>query len=89
MTKHITIKMELTDPNGNRVHGQIVITKGYACATFTDKHLAQKLYEAAGDPRYLWTEAGVNHVGLYSMYPEMYEERVVSFFDAYLLQINE
>jgi len=50
---------------------------------------AQKLYEAAGDPRYLWTEAGVNHVGLYSMYPEMYEERVVSFFDAYLLQINE
>ena len=50
---------------------------------------AQKLYEVAGNPRYLWTEAGVNHVGMYSMYPEMYEERVVNFFDVYLLQIHE
>jgi fermentation-respiration switch protein FrsA (DUF1100 family) len=50
---------------------------------------AQKLYEVAGNPRYLWTEAGVNHAGMYSMYPEMYEERVVNFFDVYLLQIHE
>lgn len=50
---------------------------------------AQKLYEAAGDPRYLWTEVGVNHVGMYSMYPEMYEDVVVNFFDVYLLQIHE
>ncbi len=35
---------------------------------------AQKLYEVAG---------------MYSMYPEMYEERVVNFFDVYLLQIHE
>ena len=46
MTKHITVKMQLTDPNGNKVHGQIVITKGFACATFTDKTLAKKLYES-------------------------------------------
>ena len=50
---------------------------------------AQKLYEAAGGPRYLWTEAGVNHVGMYSMYPEMYEDVVVNFFDVYLLHIHE
>lgn len=50
---------------------------------------AQRLYEAAGEPRYLWTEAGVNHVGMYSMHPEKYEEQVVGFFNKYLLQRNE
>ena len=50
---------------------------------------AQRLYEAAGDPRYLWTEAGVSHVGMYNAYPEKYEERVIGFFDDYLLQRSE
>ena len=50
---------------------------------------AQRLYDAAGDPRYLWTEAGVSHVGMYYAYPEKYEERVVGFFDEYLLQRHE
>ena len=49
----------------------------------------QRLYEAAGEPRYLWTEAGVNHVGMYSMHPEKYEEKVVGFFNEYLLQQDE
>jgi len=50
---------------------------------------AQRLFEAAGEPRYLWTEAGVNHVGMYNAHPEKYEERVVGFFDDYLLQRSE
>ena len=50
---------------------------------------AQILYEAAGDPRFLWTEAGVDHVGMYSVYPELYEDQVISFFDRYLLNILE
>ncbi len=50
---------------------------------------AKRLYDASGDPRYLWTEAGVNHVGMYPMYPIKYEERVVGFFDEYLLQRSE
>ncbi len=50
---------------------------------------AQRLYEAAGEPRYLWTEAGVNHVGMYHMHPEKYEEQVVGFFNEYLLQRDE
>jgi fermentation-respiration switch protein FrsA (DUF1100 family) len=50
---------------------------------------AHRLYEAAGDPRYLWTEAGVNHVGMYYAHPEKYEEWVVGFFDDYLLQRSE
>ena len=50
---------------------------------------AQQLYEAAGEPRYRWTEAKVHHVGMYSEYPEKYEKIVVGFFDEYLLQVNE
>lgn len=50
---------------------------------------AQRLYEAAGDPKYLWTEAGVNHVGMHSTYPEKYEETVIGFFNEYLLQNDE
>jgi len=49
----------------------------------------QRLYEAAGEPRYLWTEAEANHVGMFSRYPEKYEELVVGFFDEYLLQGGE
>jgi fermentation-respiration switch protein FrsA (DUF1100 family) len=50
---------------------------------------AQLLYEAAGEPRYLWTEAGVNHVGMYSAHPEVYEQKVVGFFNEYLLRRDE
>ena len=50
---------------------------------------AQRLFEAAGEPRYLWTEAGVNHVGMYNAHPEKYEEQVVGFFNEYLLQRDE
>jgi fermentation-respiration switch protein FrsA (DUF1100 family) len=50
---------------------------------------AQRLFESAGDPRYLWTEPGVDHVGMYSSYPKEYEEQVIGFFDEYLLQRGE
>jgi fermentation-respiration switch protein FrsA (DUF1100 family) len=46
---------------------------------------AQLLYEAAGEPRFIWTEPGINHVGLYSALPEEYEKQVIGFFDEYLL----
>jgi fermentation-respiration switch protein FrsA (DUF1100 family) len=47
---------------------------------------AEKLYSAAGEPRYLWTEPGVGHVGLYGSRPDEYAQRVTQFFDTYLLQ---
>lgn len=50
---------------------------------------AQRLYEAAGEPKYLWMEAGVKHVGMQSMHPEKYEEKVIGFFNEYLLQKDE
>jgi fermentation-respiration switch protein FrsA (DUF1100 family) len=41
---------------------------------------AWRLYEASGEPRYLWTEPGVDHVGMFWAFPEEYEQRVVGFF---------
>ncbi len=46
---------------------------------------AERLFKAAGEPRALWTEAGVVHVGMRGTYPEIYQERVVGFFDEHLL----
>ncbi len=45
---------------------------------------AQRLYEAAGEPRYLWTAEGVGHVGMSTACPDEYERRVVAFFERYL-----
>ena len=47
---------------------------------------AERLYEAAGEPRRLWTAPGVEHVGMLSAYPEEYGQRVVGFFDDYLVE---
>jgi fermentation-respiration switch protein FrsA (DUF1100 family) len=46
---------------------------------------AQRLYESAGEPRQLWTENNVPHLNMYSFYKTMYTERVIEFFDEYLL----
>jgi fermentation-respiration switch protein FrsA (DUF1100 family) len=46
---------------------------------------AQRLYDAAGEPRQLWTEAGVPHLGMVAYYREQYTRRVIEFFDTYLL----
>jgi fermentation-respiration switch protein FrsA (DUF1100 family) len=42
---------------------------------------AQRLYDAAGEPRTLWTEPGIERVGMYDAFPEAYERRVIAFFD--------
>lgn len=46
---------------------------------------AEQLFNAAGDPRYLWMEENVIHLGMYLNNPRKYERRVVGFFDEYLL----
>ncbi len=45
---------------------------------------AQRLYDAAGEPRQLWLENNVHHLGMYTYYETMYTERVIEFFDEYL-----
>ena len=46
---------------------------------------AEQLFNAANEPRYLWTEYDVIHLGMYLSNPRKYERRVVGFFDEYLL----
>jgi fermentation-respiration switch protein FrsA (DUF1100 family) len=45
---------------------------------------AQRLYDAAGEPRTLWVAPNVGHLGMYNALPEEYERRVIGFFDAAL-----
>ena len=47
---------------------------------------AQRLYDAAGDPRMIWLEADVPHLSMYSYYRDKYIKRVIGFFDNYLLK---
>jgi fermentation-respiration switch protein FrsA (DUF1100 family) len=46
---------------------------------------AQRLYDAAGEPRQLWTESDPPHMNMYSYYRTRYTKRVIKFFDTYLL----
>jgi len=42
---------------------------------------AQQLYDAAGEPRLLWTEPRAYHLNMHAKFPEKYESRVIDFFD--------
>jgi fermentation-respiration switch protein FrsA (DUF1100 family) len=46
---------------------------------------AEQLFNAAGEPRFMWTEENVIHLGMYLDNPRKYERRVIVFFDEYLL----
>ncbi len=43
-----------------------------------------RLYEAARQPKQLWVESGVPHLGMYARYREPYTQKVIDFFDQYL-----
>ena len=45
---------------------------------------AQRIYDAAGEPKQLWTELDAGHLGMYSSHPDEYTEKVIGFFDQYL-----
>lgn len=47
---------------------------------------AQRLYEAAGEPRQLWVEKDAPHLNMYAYYKTRYTKRVIRFFDEYLLK---
>ena len=46
---------------------------------------AQRLYDAAHEPRELWTEQNVPHLNMYAYYKTQYTKKVIKFFDEYLL----
>lgn len=43
------------------------------------------LFEAAQEPKQLWVEDGVPHLGMLGNDPKAYENKVIEFFDVYLL----
>ena len=45
---------------------------------------AQRLYDAAGEPRTLWIGTGVEHVGMRRANADEYERRLIAFFDTHL-----
>jgi uncharacterized protein len=47
---------------------------------------AQRLYDAAREPRLLWAEKDVPHLNMYAYYKTRYTKRVIRFFDEYLLK---
>jgi len=50
----------------------------------TGPEAGQRYYAAAGEPVELWFEPDLGHVAFRQVYPDEYERRIVSFFDAAL-----
>lgn len=50
-----------------------------------DKDSADRLFQAAGEPKELWYEPELGHAEFDTTLPEEFERRVVGFFDRYLL----
>lgn len=45
---------------------------------------SRKLYEAAGEQKEIWWVEGAAHIDFYAFQPEIYEQRVLSFFSKHL-----
>lgn len=45
---------------------------------------AQRIYDAAAEPKKIWTEPDAVHLGMYSAYPEKYTKNVIGFFEEWL-----
>jgi fermentation-respiration switch protein FrsA (DUF1100 family) len=43
-----------------------------------------RLYDAAKQPKEIWVEKGVPHLGMYGFNPALYEQKVIAFFEKYL-----
>lgn len=46
----------------------------------------ERLFEAAKEPRYLWTDENAPHLAIYVDNPRKYQRRLVDFFDEWLLK---
>jgi fermentation-respiration switch protein FrsA (DUF1100 family) len=45
----------------------------------------ERLFNAAGEPRYLWKQENVPHLSMYLDNPRRYQRRLIDFFDEWLL----
>jgi fermentation-respiration switch protein FrsA (DUF1100 family) len=80
---------KIEDVNVEKVIGQIspravfIIDGWYGGAILMNS--PYRLYDSAHEPKELWVEDGVPHLGTYAHHPHRYENRVIKFFDEYLL----
>lgn len=44
-----------------------------------------RLYDAAHEPKEIWTEQEIPHMGMLAKFPNKYENKVIQFFDEWLL----
>lgn len=62
----------------------VYIVQGMA-DTVAPPDTGERLYNAAGEPRYLWEKENVSHMQMYLDNPRRYQRRMVDFFDEWLL----
>jgi fermentation-respiration switch protein FrsA (DUF1100 family) len=62
----------------------VYIVQGRA-DTMAPPDSGEKLFHAAGEPRFLWEKEDVLHLSMYLDHPRRYQRRLVGFFDEWLL----
>ncbi|MBK6795027.1 MAG: alpha/beta hydrolase [Anaerolineales bacterium] len=80
---------EIDDVNPELVIGQIsprpvFVIDGWEGGAI-EMNAPYRLYEAANEPKEIWAEDDVPHLGTFTQYPNRYEDKVVGFFDQWLL----
>jgi hypothetical protein len=45
----------------------------------------ERLFTAAGEPRFLWQQEDVPHLSMYLDNPRRYQRRLIDFFDEWLI----
>ncbi|HSG46016.1 MAG TPA: alpha/beta hydrolase [Anaerolineales bacterium] len=86
--KETGLSLDLVRPVDDIVHispRPVFVIQGMG-DTMVPLDSAQRIYDAAGEPRQLWTENDVPHLNMYAYYKTRYTKRVIKFFDTYLLE---
>lgn len=63
----------------------VFIIDGYSGAA-AETNAPNRLYHAAGEPKQIWVEEGIPHLGMMKNKPKQYENKVIRFFYEYLLK---
>ncbi|MBN8658127.1 MAG: alpha/beta hydrolase [Anaerolineae bacterium] len=80
---------EIDDVNPELVIGQIsprpvFVIDGWEGGAI-EMNAPYRLYEAADEPKEVWVENDVPHLGMYAQYPSKYTNKVIGFFGEWLL----
>lgn len=80
---------EIDDVNPELVIGQIsprpvFVIDGWEGGAI-EMNAPYRLYESANEPKEVWVEDDVPHLGMFANNPQRYENKIIGFFDAWLL----